>query len=404
MTNRLLPLVAACAAVCAAACATLAHAAPSQADLERTRLYGDVSIAQDSVNSWGVWEQFEPPAAGPATPIVALAPRGDVYRPIGNVTPTPTPPTPIPPAAVPLCASGALCGFGVFSAVLGEVDPSSAPVVPDRFAFVTRPQVIEAPVFDREQVAKIAVKALLRNWEPDRMRMLNEALNGGEFEADSGVLSRDGQYYGWDNNGQRVIVSSSTDANDSNPIRDPAVAHLYSQVYKYISGQGEGANRDQVFNAVWGITTSATDMAALTRNNVIVTYTGNTLGVGGGATQNVTMAVDFANSKIISGQFGAGVDGKVSRAATTSGGTQLSGQVGFTFTGGDVVGSTFRATNLQAADARAISGTVQGAFFGANAAVAAGVADVVKTKAGEGGYTNARYTDNFITYKAEQPR
>jgi len=47
---------------------------------------------------------------------------------------------------------------------------------------------------------------------------------------------------------------------------------------------------------------------------------------------------------------------------------------------------------------------VQGAFFGANAAVAAGVADVVKTKGGEGGYTNARYTDNFITYKAEQPR
>lgn len=403
MTNRLLPLVAACAAVCAAACATLAHAAPSQADLERTRLYGDVSIAQDSVNSWGVWEQFEAPAAGPVTPIVALAPRADVYRPIGtvtpNATPTPTPPTPTPPVAVPLCASGALCGFGVFHA---EADPS-APSVPERFAFVTRPEVVKAPVSDREQVAKIATKALLRNWEPDGMRMLNEVLNGGSFEADSGVLSRGGNQYS-DNKKERVIVSDSVDANDSNPIRDPAVAHLYSPVYQYISGQGDGANRvDQVFNAVWGKTTSESDMTAL-RDNVIVTYTGNTLGAGGGATQNVTMKVDFANSKIISGQFGSGVDGKVMRAATTTGGTQLSGQVGFTFTGGDVVGSTFRATNLQAADARAISGTVQGAFFGANAAVAAGVADVVKTKAGEGGYTNARYTDNYITYRADQPR
>ena len=401
MTNRLLPLVAACAAVCAAACATLAHAAPSQADLERTRLYGDVSIAQDSVNSWGVWEQFEPPAAGPATPIVALAPRGDVYRPIGNVTPTPTPPSPIPPAAVPLCASGALCGFGLFQA---EADPS-APAVPERFAFVTRPEAVNAPVVDREQVAKISANATLR--------MFNTALNGGSFEADSGVLNYgNGQYS--DSTGERVVVSSSqvapTDSNSvypegSNPIRDPAVAHLYSKVYQYISGQGEGANRvDQSFAAVWGITTSATDMAALTRNNVIVTYTGDTLGAGGGAKQIFTMKVDFANSTVISGQVGSGVDGKVMRAATTSGGTQLSGQVGFTFTGGVVVGSTFSATNLQAADARSISGTVQGAFFGANAAVAAGVADVVKTKAGEGGYTNGKYTDAFITYRADQPR
>lgn len=406
-TIRLNSLVAACAPVFAAVCATLAHAGPSQADLERTRLYGDVSIAQDSVNSWGVWEQFEPPAAGPNTPIVALAPRGDVYRPLGTVTTTNTTPvTPTPPVAVPLCASGALCGFGVFADVPGPQDPSAPPVVPERFSFVTQPQAVAAPVF--EEPARLKAQALLvKNWQPDRMVMLNTPLNGGSFEADSGVLGRDGPYYGWDNKGQRVLVSSSTDAEDSNPVYDSAVAHLYSQVYQYISGQGADAKpMNQAFQAVWGITTTAADMAALAadaqRNNVLVNYAGSTTGVGGGVTQKVTMTVDFGNSKIVSGQFGDGVDGKVMRAATASGVTQLSGQVGFTFKDGDVVGSTYRITNLQAADARAISGTVQGAFYGANAAVAAGVVDVVKTKAD--GYTNARYTDNYITYKQGQER
>jgi len=392
MTNRLLPLVAACAAVCAAACATLAHAAPSQADLERTRLYGDVSIAQDSVNSWGVWEQFEPPAAGPATPIVALAPRGDVYRPIGNVTPTPTPtpPSPIPPAAVPLCASGALCVIGVFSAVQGEVDPSAPVVAPERFAFVSRP--VSLADANREQAA-----ALLRvNWEPSGMRMLNEVLNGGSLEVDSGQMFNDGAYYGWDNDGKRVLYSSRKGADDGSGITNVVEVARLSGVYKYVTGETT-VSKDMF--AFWGVTTPAAGMDALNRGNVQATYQGRTYD----GSQTVSMTIDFGQGKITAGQFGSGVDGKVSRAATTSGGTQLSGQVGFTFTG-DVVGSTFRATNLQAADAKSISGSVQGAFFGSNAQAAAGVADVVKTKAGEGGYTNGKYTDAFITYRADQPR
>lgn len=393
MTNRLLPLVAACAAVCAAACATLAHAAPSQADLERTRLYGDVSIAQDSVNSWGVWEQFEPPAAGPVTPIVALAPRADVYRPIGTVTPnaTPTPPiTPTPPAAVPLCASGALCGFGVFSEVQGEVDPSAPVVVPERFAFVTRP--VSLADANREQPA-----AVLRvNWEPRGMRMLNEVLNGGSLEVDSGQMFNDGAYYGWDNGGERVLYSSRKGADDGSGITNVVEVARLSGVYKYVTG--ETTVSKDIF-AFWGVTTPAAGMDALNRSNVQVTYQGRTYD----GSQTVSMTVDFGQGKITAGQFGSGVDGKVSRAATTSGGTQLSGQVGFTFTG-NVVGSTFRSTSVQAADAKSISGSVQGAFFGSNAQAAAGVADVVKTKAGEGGYTNGKYTDAFITYRADQPR
>lgn len=385
-TIRLHPLVAACAAVCAAVCTTQAHAGPSQADLERTRLYGDVSIAQDSVNTWGVWEQFEPPAAGPNTPIVALAPRGDVYRPIGNVDPTPTP-NPNPPVAVPLCASGALCGFGVFADRQGERDPSAPLVLTERFSFVTQPQTVAAPILN-EQAARLQAQAIFGlAWQPDAMRMLNTTLNGGSFEADSGTLGLrpDGAYYGKDNGGDRRVVSSSTNVVE--------VARL-SGVYKYVSGE-TSVSKD-IF-AFWGVTTPAAAMDALNRSNVQVTYQGVTYG----GTQAVTMSIDFGQGKITSGQFGAGVDGKVTAIPTTTGGTQLAGQVGFTFTG-DVVGSTFRSTSVQAADARSISGSVQGAFFGSNAEAAAGVADVTKTKADA--YTNGKYTEAFITYRQDQKR
>lgn len=388
-TIRLHPLVAACAAVCAAVCTTQAHAGPSQADLERTRLYGDVSIAQDSVNSWGVWEQFEPPAAGPNTPIVALAPRGDVYRPIGDVTPIPTP-NPNPPVAVPLCASGVLCGFGVFADRQGERDPSAPLVLTERFAFMTQP--VNLTDAAREQAAVF----LRVNWEPSRMQMFNTALNGGSIEADSGQMFNDGAYYGYDNGGQRVLYTSRKGADDGSGITSVVeVARLYG-VYKYVAG--ETLVSKDIF-AFWGVTTPAAAMDALNRSNVQVTYQGVTYG----GTQVVTMNIDFGQGKITSGQFGAGVDGKVTATPTTTGGTQLAGQVGFTFTG-DVVGSTFRSTSVQAADARSISGSVQGAFFGSNAEAAAGVADVTKTRAGEGGYTNGKYTEAFITYRQDLKR
>ena len=393
-TIRLHPLVAACApvfsAVFASVCATQAHAGPSQADLERTRLYGEVSIAQDSVNSWGVWEQFEPPAAGPNTPVVSLAPRGDLYRPLGTVTTNTTPVTPTPPVAAGLCASGALCGFGVFADTQGERDPSAPYVASDRFAFVTRPVSLT-------DAARAQAAALIRvNWEPSSMQMFNEALNGGSLEADSGRMSNDGAYYGWDNGGARILYTDRKAADDGTGITNVVEVARLSGVYKYVSG--ETTVSKDIF-AFWGVTTPAAAMDALNRSNVQTTYQGRTYD----GSQTVTMAIDFGQGKITAGQFGSGVDGKVVAIPTTSGGTQLTGAVGFTFTG-EVVGSNFRSTSVQAADARAISGSVQGAFFGSGAQAAAGVADVVKTRAGEGGYTNGKYTDAFITYKQDQAR
>ncbi len=64
-----------------------AHAA-TPAEMQTIKLYGDVTIAQDSVKAWGPWEQFEAPAAG--NPPVLPAFRSDassLYRPIGPVNP-----------------------------------------------------------------------------------------------------------------------------------------------------------------------------------------------------------------------------------------------------------------------------------------------------------------------------
>lgn len=404
-TFRLLPRVALCAAACTAlASAGVAHAGPSQADLARIRLYGEVSIAQDSVHSWGVWEQFEPPAAGPAPLSVALPSRGELYRPLAPVIVTPI--TPLPPVDIAgLCASGALCGIGLFSDAVFSASVAAAaapvamatPVTPERFAFVTRPEVVSSPELPQSaRLAPQVVAPLL--WEPDAMRMRNEALNGGQLEADSGVMHRDGSYYGYDKNGTRILTSDRQGADDGSGITDEVAVARLSGIYSYMSGESTNNLR---LVGYWGVTTPAAGMAELVRGNVVATYTGRTDGVDvKGLQQAVTMTIDFGQSKITAGQFGAGVDGTVVRSRTPSGTQQLSGQVGFTFTG-DVVGSSFRATNLQAADATAIRGTVQGAFFGASAQVAAGVADVVKSKAVEGGYTNARYTDTFITYKVD---
>jgi hypothetical protein len=53
-----------------ALCSALTHvaqAAPTQAELDSIVLYGSTTIAKDSTSAWGVWEQIDPPAAGPAS-------------------------------------------------------------------------------------------------------------------------------------------------------------------------------------------------------------------------------------------------------------------------------------------------------------------------------------------------
>lgn len=56
-----------------------------------TASYGDVTIAQDSVEQWGPWAQYVEPAAGaPAGTQFVGAPAGEYYRTYYNIPPAPT--------------------------------------------------------------------------------------------------------------------------------------------------------------------------------------------------------------------------------------------------------------------------------------------------------------------------
>ena len=100
-------LAAACLALCAA---TAQAATPTQAELDSIVLYGSTTIAQDSTNAWGIWEQLEPTAAGPNLPRIDNFAQADLYRPLAQFTLGAAPAA----TADMICSGGSICGFGVF--------------------------------------------------------------------------------------------------------------------------------------------------------------------------------------------------------------------------------------------------------------------------------------------------
>lgn len=93
-----------------------AHAA-TPAEMQNIKLYGDVTIAQDSVKAWGPWEQFEAPAAG--TPPVLPSFHTDMsnlYRPIAPVIQT----------------TGTLEGFATFTKLDTQCDGDCAVIGGDQ--------------------------------------------------------------------------------------------------------------------------------------------------------------------------------------------------------------------------------------------------------------------------------
>jgi len=90
----------------ATGCTPVRATAPAQDPYANVVLYADVTIAQDTVCDWGIWEQLEPTAAGPQTPLPLLAGAKDPYRPVGTV---------VTPALPPLSDKGVLMGFGVIT-------------------------------------------------------------------------------------------------------------------------------------------------------------------------------------------------------------------------------------------------------------------------------------------------
>lgn len=61
-----------------------------EAAWDATKSYGNVTVAQDSVQQWGPWEAFVEPAAGSPSVGFAGAPNAEYYRPLLNIPAAPT--------------------------------------------------------------------------------------------------------------------------------------------------------------------------------------------------------------------------------------------------------------------------------------------------------------------------
>lgn len=386
---RLSALALACAA------SLSAQANPSNADYAKVVLYGDVTIAQDSTASWGIWEQLEPPAAGVQAPTIALRTSGDLYRPLGQLDPVP----PVnPPVVVEgLCASGALCGFGTL-ADRSAKQPSSAgpqalrdPLPGALNAFVMLPEALPA---DSDSAS----------WLPARMRLQLQMLSGGTAGlTDISPLNLDGTTHYYDDVtgevGEKMRLTTRLgDTRRSygvNGTADP----FNGDLERYVIGNSDPSNIYQTFSGVWGVTTTAVDMDTLSKGQVTATYFGRSTDDGKSSAGTPVMRVNFGNGSFTA-SFNGGADGSTYLERTATG-TQVRGQVGFNVDAGVIRGSNFESTRLSATDGT-VSGRVVGAFFGPGAAVAAGATDIIKTKVATEaapGYTNARHVNTFLLVK-----
>jgi len=412
MANRAPTLLA---TALAAACSLSAQAeAPSQADFAKVVLYSNVTIAQDSANSWGIWEELEPPAAGPQAPLPQLAGAVDPYRPLGNVTPTTlvTPTTPVTPQpSVPLCVSGAMCGFGVITSrtesyTMEQPQAVSSEAPLERMGF----QLLATITQPNEDANRWQPQALLVNLQGVRSDVTAPTgfVGLGPLEQERTDMGFVHSHQSFKEGSSYTEVRIATDTSD--PGVD-AVGRMLGDVVisRYVSGvnNAPGTINSQISSVygIWGITTSVQEMDALRMSNAQATYSGKTFNADGASTGGVFMSVNFGSSTFTA-DFNGGVNVQNPLAngtlqATAAGTTQVNGALSFRASG-TISGSLFSANALQIAGANnSITGKVEGAFFGSNAAVAAGVADVtakIQNSANEAAIT-ARYATPFVATK-----
>lgn len=391
VTQRI-PLLSAIALACAVSLP--AQANPNSPDYSKVVLYGNVTIAQDSTSSWGVWEEIEPPAAGTPVPLTAIRGGSELYRPLGQPT---LPDTPQQPAGG--CASGALCGFGVLSdgaifersraAFDGEGSGSVS------VGFTLTPQIVSA------QEGAVPAPA----WLPGAMLISLTPLNGdvpaingfGPLQyvgSDTHAFGRETET-GYEVGEMQTMLGQTQDVYGVEASADP----FYGNISRYVNGSEEtlteGSGTSLSMHGVWGVTTTAQDMDTLRQGQVIANYTGEAMS-GKGST--VKARVDFGASTFTMSVNGGRDNGGV---FVSPDGKQVMGRVGFD-AAGVISGSNIRATSLSAKDGT-VSGQFVGAFVGANAAGMIGVADIVKTRPISSDplptYTNARHVTPIIAVR-----
>lgn len=389
--------------------ATGAQAEASDDELQRVKLYGTVTIAEDKLDSWGPWSNFEAPASGNSpsnsAPVLSTA---DPYRPLAQ----------LPTGLGLACAGGSLCGFGAIYAAERSNNsqlelPATATIF---FGTVVTPDA-QAPLLPqviglRSQALGAGAPALFpESGDLDREISMSEGYYVS-YSRQSGTETPTG------GTSEHYQVSGDGYQQAGNPISDQvAQGMLNARLAKYVNATGEGGRYSSTESlrggpVVLGFTSTDADMAALRASNATATYFGST----SFGYSPVRLEVQFG-AGTWQGSWNNGVDGKTYSTNTTN---QIGGQVGFTASG-TISGVNITSTSVGTNDVGAtVSGFVRGAFFGPQAAAAAGVVDITKTNPGvavqpdrvlsapsavgvavpqaqvPSGYTNARHVDTFI--------
>jgi hypothetical protein len=406
--SRLHLLVGACLALCGG----IAQAAePTQADLNSILLYGSTTIAQDSTDSWGVWDQLEPTAAGPALPKLSIPGLTEWYRSLSQVAANApvAPVAPVAPAevlATQICAGGSICGFGraANSSLVFIEGPSDKALPSAQYAYSVVATATTLPVITRETAAALAESVTPSFTWPAAITVTSQVLGEGGplLSPESGVLTFSGKGYSGGSDGARYSIVAATMGNNTYfDNRTVQAAWFDNPISRYVAGQGDTPGSIQFQNSVGvaGVTTSNADMSSLRTSNATATYTGyDKNGLDAKIKPNVTLTVNFGNSTF-TGSVNGGADRGTVQTQTTTRGTQLAGLVGVNIDKGVITGANFMSTALSATDGKIGAGSVvQGAFFGPNAAAAGGVVSITKTS-NSGTYTNATHVTPFLTIR-----
>lgn len=331
---------------------TQVAAAPTNAELNSVKLYGNVTIAQDSVTGWGPWTEFEPPAAG-NPPLAALPTTPDLYRTLPQVA-TATPPGPTPVTPTP---ERDLIGFGAFYSLI------TTPNAPD---------ITDGP--HPFSLAGTAVTpASTGSWLPDSFEMSITPMVGTSPAPSSSLLAvqADGSYAGGTDTAQLKLIASPGTAVDAQ-----ATEASFYQFLSYISSPDERAPQVVTHVGVIGYRSTAADMLDLRGRGVVATYNGQSTANATASFVPMSMRVDFGAS---------------TWTGVWNGGVTKNGAIGFA-AAGNITGANFNSSSITANDSNRISGTVTGAFFGPMAAAAGGVTDITKS--------GVRHVDSFLAVKA----
>lgn len=327
---RFPPLRATALAATLLGCIGTAQAAASAEQLAAIKLYGDITIAQDRVDQWGPWEEFEPPAAGPLGYTAAnLQFRREAYRPLATPDDaTPAPPSPQPELVARLCEAGSLCGYGVQGLINGDLREDT-------------PTSLQIVTVDRSNVENA-------DGSPSRPA-LSLQLDRLPLPATTTIdplLALD--------NSDTLFANEPFTSFAWLTLSEDGVPEGYNLLLtRYVEGRGDVSPYQQ-FAGVVGRVTSTADMAELRSTAMQATYAGWDQAAPNGVRGAVNIRVDF----------GAGTFNYA-----TEGGVQ-SYQAQGVIRGSGYVATSFITPNT--------SGTLQGNFIGSNAAGTVGGASVTQ--------------------------